>query len=303
MPTSFSIWISAFRPRTLALALACIGTGLSLAAADGFFCPLVAVLAVLTATLLQILSNLANDYGDSKHGADSKHRAGPKRAVQSGQVSAAHMKQAMYLAAGAAMVSGIALVVSAFGMAGLAWLVGFMALGGLAIWAAIAYTATEKPYGYAGLGDLMVFVFFGWVAVLGSYFLQAQQLPSQVWLPACTLGLFSVAVLNVNNVRDLESDKLAGKRSIPVRIGARNARIYHWLLVILAIGLSVFYVTNYAGSAWKWLFLLACPLPLLNALKLWQARTPAQADPLLKMMALSTLLFALLLGIGVNLAR
>jgi 1,4-dihydroxy-2-naphthoate octaprenyltransferase len=293
-----SPWISAFRPRTLPLALASILTGGFLAKAAGQFNGPVVALAALTTILLQILSNLANDYGDSQNGADSVHRQGPQRAVQSGAISPGQMKRAMYLFGGLSLLSGLALLWVALGAAGMGWFLGFLALGLAAIWAAVNYTAGAKPYGYAGLGDLSVFVFFGLVGVCGTYFLQTQALPPLVLLPAAALGCFATAVLNVNNIRDINSDVLAGKITIPVRLGAVHARRYHWLLLLFGLGCAAMFVALTYRSPWQWLFALAIPLFAFNALQVWRRQESMQIDPLLKQMALSTLVFTVLFGVG-----
>ncbi|GAA4364702.1 1,4-dihydroxy-2-naphthoate polyprenyltransferase [Hymenobacter saemangeumensis] len=293
-----SPWISAFRPRTLPLALASILTGGFLAAAAGQFNGPVVALAALTTVLLQVLSNLANDYGDSQNGADSVHRQGPQRAVQSGAISPAQMKRAMYLFGALSLLSGLTLLWVALGTERLVWALGFLVLGLAAIWAAVNYTAGDKPYGYAGLGDISVFVFFGLVGVCGSYFLQTLTLPMAVLLPAAALGCFATAVLNVNNIRDISSDVLAGKITIPVRLGGANARRYHWLLLLFGLGCATVYVALNYRSPWQWLFVGAAPLFLFNARQVWQRQEAMQLDPLLKQMALSTLVFTLLFGIG-----
>ena len=305
-PSLAKAWISAFRPRTLPLALASILMGAFLAASRGRFNGAVVGLAALTTVLLQILSNLANDYGDSQNGADSVHREGPQRAVQSGAISPAQMKRGMLVFGATSLVSGIALLWVALGFAGL-WVFGaFLVIGLCAIWAAINYTAGSKPYGYAGLGDVSVFLFFGLVGVCGTYFLQAyraadgwaQALPLDVLLPAVSLGCFSAAVLNVNNIRDIRSDELAGKITVPVRLGPRRARAYHWLLLLLGLGAAVVYVALNYHSPWQWLFLGAAPLLVFNGLQVWRRQQSMQLDPLLKQMAMSTLLFVLLFGLG-----
>ena len=293
-----SAWISAFRPRTLPLALASILTGGFLAAAHHQFDAAVVALAALTTVLLQILSNLANDYGDSQNGADSVHRQGPVRAVQSGVISPAQMKRGMLICGLLALLSGLALLWVAFGAAGLGWALGFLALGLAAIWAAVNYTAGANPYGYAGFGDISVFVFFGLVGVGGTYFLQTHSLPPAVLLPAAALGCFATAVLNVNNIRDLRSDGLAGKITIPVRLGPGRARGYHWLLLLLGLGCAAAFVTLTYHSPWQWLFALAAPLFWFNAVQVWQRQDSMQLDPLLKQMALSTLVFTVLFGLG-----
>lgn len=293
-----SPWISAFRPRTLPLALASILTGGFLAKAAGQFNGPVVALAAFTTILLQILSNLANDYGDSQNGADSVHRQGPLRAVQSGAITPAEMKRAMWGFGAAALVSGVALLLLALGLAGAWVLLAFFVLGLAAIWAAVNYTAGSNPYGYAGLGDISVFLFFGLVGVCGTYFLQARSLPLAVLLPAAALGCFATAVLNVNNIRDIASDELAGKITVPVRLGPRHARRYHWLLLLLGIGGAVVYVALTYHSPWQWLFVLSLPLFAFNGYQVWARQESMRLDPLLKQMALSTLVFTVLFGVG-----
>ena len=296
--TALKPWIAAARPRTLALALAGIALGLFLAGARAQINGWIAFLTLLTAVLLQILSNLANDYGDSLHGADGVTRAGPQRAVQSGQITRGAMRWAIALTAGTAMISGLVLVWLAFGQDALWLLLLFLVVGAAAVWAAIAYTASSKPYGYVGLGDLFVFVFFGWVSVLGSYFLQTQTLPATVLLPATSMGFFSVAVLNVNNIRDIDSDREAGKYSIPVRLGPRRARLYHWTLLGGGFLAALLYVLMTYRSPWQFLFLLSAPLLVRNGTAVWRRRTAEELDPLLKQMSLSTLLFVITFGVG-----
>jgi len=297
-PSPVKAWVSAFRPRTLPLALASIFTGGFLAAAAGRFNGLVLGLAVLTTILLQILSNLANDYGDSQNGADSVHREGPQRAVQSGAITPAQMKRGMSIFGIMALLAGLALLWVALGTAG-AWIFGaFFVLGLSAIWAAVNYTAGSKPYGYAGLGDVSVFIFFGVVGVCGTYFLQTRELPLAILLPAAALGCFATAVLNVNNIRDIRSDELAGKITIPVRLGPAHARRYHWLLLVLGFGCAMVYVALTYHSPWQWLFVLSAPLLLRNGLQVWQRQESMQLDPLLKQMALTTLVFTVLFGVG-----
>lgn len=291
-------WIAAFRLRTLPLALSVIAMGSFLAAADGFFRWSVLVLAALTTLLLQVLSNLANDYGDSVHGADSGSRKGPSRAVQSGAITPQAMKLAMIITAVMALASGLALLWVAVGSNTRLFL-SFLALGLLSILAAIGYTNGKRPYGYAGLGDISVLVFFGLVGVMGSYFLHTQQLSWKVLLPAFSVGLFSVGVLNVNNIRDIESDRAAGKHSIPVRIGRRKAVVYHWLLLGVGVACSIGYMAQNAGSYLSWLFLLSMPLFWKVGRGVQTVDDPMKLDPFLKMMALSTMAFVLLFGIGI----
>jgi len=292
------IWVNAMRLRTLPLALACIMLGAFLALADGVFDWLVILLCVTTAVLLQILSNFANDYGDSQHGADSVQRAGPPRAVQTGAISARDMKRAMILFGGLTAVSGLALVIVAFGLEALPLVLLFLLLGAAAIWASVNYTAGKNPYGYAGLGDLFVLIFFGWAGVLGTYFLQTHALYWELILPATSAGLLATAVLNVNNMRDIDSDKAAGKITIPVRLGAERARIYHWCLLIMAFMLAGLFSALTYESVWQFLFILATPLLLKNASEVTQTYDPLKLNPLLKQMVFTALIFDFLFGVG-----
>jgi len=269
-----------------------------MAAASSVFSWSVTLLCVLTAVFLQILSNLANDYGDSVHGADHIERAGPKRAVQSGLITSAQMKRAMALFAGLSAVSGLALVIVALGVGALPLVLLFVLLGGAAIWAAVSYTASSKPYGYVGLGDLFVLIFFGWVGTLGTYFLQAQAWNWLVFLPATSVGLLSVAVLNVNNIRDIESDRKAGKRSIPVRIGPRRAGIYHWILLSGSIVFALAYIGLNYRSPWQFLFVLSWPLLWRNGTAVARTTDPLKLNPMLKQLSLSTLVFVFTFGLG-----
>lgn len=286
------------RPRTLPLALACIIMGTGLAAADGAFNWIVALLSILTAILLQILSNLANDYGDSTHGADHVERKGPQRAVQSGQVTAAGMRRAIIIASLLTMVSGVVLLWFAFGREAFSLALVFILVGAAAIGAAITYTTGKTPYGYAGLGDIAVLIFFGWVGVIGSYFVQARQLDWSIMLPATACGLLAVAVLNVNNIRDMESDLIAGKKSIPVRIGPANAKRYHWTLLTLSVTFAVLFCLINSGSLWQYLFLLSVPLLIRNGMAISRAQDLPSLNPWLKQMSLAALVFVILFSIG-----
>lgn len=290
-------WIAAARPRTLPLALSSIGLGAFLAAGAGQFRWEVLFFSALTTIFLQVLSNLANDYGDSVHGADSVNREGPNRAVQSGVIDASAMKTAVITFSLLSLFSGIGLLYAAFGGLSVTFWI-FIGLGLLAIGAAITYTAGNKPYGYMGLGDLSVLLFFGLLGVGGSFYLHAGFIDASYLLPALTCGLFSVAVLNVNNIRDMKTDKEAGKISIPVRLGRKRAVRYHWILLATGLLASVLYVLLNYESAWQWLFLVSVPLIFRNG-KAVQVKTQAkELDPYLKQMALSTLVYVLTFGLG-----
>lgn len=294
-------WIGAMRPRTLPLALACIGMGAFLTAHTGAFRAEVFALSALTTIFLQVLSNLANDYGDSLHGADSDEREGPSRAVQSGAISSVAMRRAIATFVLLSLASGITLLYLSFGWDWQNFAV-FFGLGLLSIVAAITYTASKKPYGYVGLGDLSVVVFFGLVAVMGSTYLYTTALEWSFLLPALSCGFFATGVLNVNNIRDIESDQKAGKRSIPVRIGRKAAVVYHVLLLVSGLVCAVVFSVLNWQSPWQLLFLLVVPLLYINA-RAAATKTTAQAlDPYLKQLALTTLLFVLTFGIGLLLA-
>ena len=289
-------WIGAIRLRTLPLAVASIGMGSFLAAADKGFDSWVFGLAAATAIFLQILSNLSNDYGDSIHGADSSDRVGPSRAVQAGLISANAMKKSMYIFALLSLIAGLSLLY--YSIRTKTDFIIFLTLGIFSIGAAITYTSGKIPYGYMGLGDLMVLIFFGWVATMGTYYLHTYTFQWIHFLPATALGFLTIGVLNVNNIRDIESDKLAGKYSIPVRIGRKRAVWYHWGLLGGAIFLAILYAILTNKGMQQFLFLLAVPFLYINAKAVKEKKIAQELDPYLKQMAISTLVFVLGFGIG-----
>lgn len=291
-------WLEAFRLRTLPLALSCIGMGSFLAAFYGNFSLSVCILSLTTTLFLQILSNLANDYGDSVHGADSEDREGPQRSVQRGSISSKAMFNSIIVFAVFSFISGILLLYYSVGIGSTTFYI-FLGLGLAAIAAAIAYTNGKRPYGYSGLGDISVFLFFGLLGVCGTYFLHAESFEPFILLPAASCGLFATGVLNVNNIRDIKSDKLAGKNSIPVRMGKKNALIYHTIIIILGCIFSIlFLILNQKIQG----ILIVIPSFLLfsvHLVKVHKAKNSNELDPQLKFLALSTLLFVLLFGFSV----
>lgn len=291
-------WFEAFRLRTLPLAFSCILMGGFLAMSMGVFDGMILGLSLLTTLFLQVLSNLANDYGDSVSGVDHAERQGPSRSVQAGKISLAAMKRALIICAMLSLISGLFLLFVAFRDAWVYALI-FLLIGLGAIWAAIKYTVGETPYGYQGLGDIFVLIFFGLVGVCGSYFLYSKTFDWVTILPALSCGLFAVGVLNVNNIRDIDSDTVAGKNSIPVRIGRSKAKLYH--LALIAIGwVCMLLYTNLTWSG-QWLHLLyglSLPLFLINVKAVVTKEDPKQLDPFLKQLAISTLLFVLFFGAG-----
>jgi 1,4-dihydroxy-2-naphthoate polyprenyltransferase len=291
-------WIEAARLRTLPLALASIFMGSFLASANQTFDLTVFGYLVATTVALQILSNFANDYGDTQNGADLAGRVGPDRAVQTGAISQKGMFNAIIVMSIISLVLGILLLKNSLGSLSGKEFYGFLGLGLLAILAAITYTAGKKPYGYAGLGDLSVFIFFGPVAVLGSYYLMAKHIDWSNLLPATSTGLFAVAVLNINNLRDIVSDTIAGKNTVPVRIGKENGVRYHQSLLVIGWFCALFFTgLHYQGLA-QFVFLAVSPLFLKIGLEITAQMPPQVIDSYLKKMALSSLFFTLLFGLG-----
>jgi 1,4-dihydroxy-2-naphthoate octaprenyltransferase len=210
------------------------------------------------------------------------------------------MKLAVIIFVVLCLASGISLLLVSFGVNWQAMLF-FFGLGLLSILAAIAYTVGRKPYGYIGLGDFSVLIFFGLVGVLGSYYLFTKEFSAYKILPALSCGFFSIGVLNINNIRDIDSDRNAGKFSIPVRIGRRKAIVYHWFLIGAGLLSAIVYTFLTPHGPWQWLFLLSVPLFIWNGMAISQ-KPSDQLDPYLKQMAMSTLVFVLLFGFGLILS-
>lgn len=293
-------WLHAFRLRTLPLALSGILVGSALAVPVGRFRGDVMALALLTAVLLQVLSNLANDLGDHEHGTDNADRVGPQRAVQSGAIPPAAMKRAMLICGSLALLSGIALILVAFG-----WSVRtlvFFGIGLLALAAAVKYTYGKNPYGYAGLGDLSVLLFFGFVGVGGTFYLHAGSLSWPVLLPAGAFGLLAAGVLNTNNMRDRVNDEASGKRTLVVRLGGERAKNYHTVLLGTAFLALVVFVVGSTQGRWAWLFLLGFVPIGIHAVRVQANTEPRALDPELKRLALGTLLTAVAFSAGLCLS-
>jgi 1,4-dihydroxy-2-naphthoate polyprenyltransferase len=296
---SLKSWIKAARLRTLPLAISGILMGAALSGLDEGFNLRVTLLAVNTALFIQIFSNFANDYGDFQKGTDNDQRVGPRRTIQGGEISVTQMRTGMVVLALLSLVTGIWLV--AEGTRGLSLKVfGFyIALGILALIAAFKYTAGKNPYGYAGLGDLAVFLFFGLLPVIGTYFLNTHQINALIFLPAISIGLFSAGVLNLNNMRDVENDGHSGKNTIIVRMGGVNGKLYHTLMISAGMLTAVVFTLLHFKSFYQWLFVLAYPLFLRDLLQINHINEPQKFDPFLKKLSLATLLFTLLFGIGI----
>lgn len=258
-------------------------------------------LAVLTTLLLQILSNLANDYGDFVKGTDNDQRLGPTRALQSGDIDKKSMKRVIYLFALLSFISGSVLIIQSFAWDTLLKSSLFLLIGIAAIWAAIRYTVGVKAYGYSGLGDLFVFVFFGLVAVIGTYFLISLSFDFTIVLPAITLGLFSTAILNLNNLRDFKNDKESNKMTIVVKYGFAKSRTYHAFLIIGGWAAIISYILIKFSSFSPFLILLSLPFFIRNLLVVYKVEDEQKLDPELKNLTLSIAFFTLLFGLGIAL--
>ena len=292
-------WFQAARLRTLPLSISGIIVGSSVAAFHNQFNWLIFIGAVVTTIGLQVLSNFANDYGDGVKGTDNEDRIGPMRALQSGAISPNQMKKAIILTTVITFIAALILIYTAFKDTNLGYSLLFIGLGIASIAAAIKYTVGKSAYGYRGMGDIFVFLFFGLLSVMGTYFLYTKQLFMPLWLPAISVGLLSTGVLNLNNMRDLESDKKAGKNTIVVSMGAFKAKKYHTSLLVLAMLCMVVYtiITDYKISHFIY---IACFAPLIKHLRFVnENKEPVLLDPELKKLALTTFSLTLLFSLGI----
>jgi len=288
------IWIQAARLRTLPLSVSGILTGTALAVKEGSFDTQIFVLALLTTLGFQILSNFANDYGDGIKGTDNSDRVGPQRALQSGLLSPQQLKKGMFITTAITLVIALVLIYTAFGKEKYGYFILFFLLGIASIIAAVKYTVGNSAYGYRALGDLFVFLFFGLLAVLGSYFLYTKQLTFLAILPAITIGFLSAAVLNLNNMRDRESDQKSGKITLPVMMGMEKAKNYHYFLIFGAYATAFVYI-YFSKTVWYEYVPLIAFLPLLKHVKtVMHTKNPAALDPELKKVALCTFFFSIL---------
>jgi len=299
---SVKSWIKAARLRTLPLAMSGILMGAALSYFDGGFQNKITILAIVTALFIQIFSNFANDYGDSQKGTDNKHRVGPQRTVQSGEISLKEMKIGMVVLIALSLATGIWLVAEGTKGLDLTAFLLFIGLGIIALIAAYRYTGGNNPYGYAGFGDMSVFLFFGLLPVVGAYFLNTHMVNPEIFLPAVTIGFFSTGVLNLNNMRDIENDRNSGKKTVVVRMGSDKSRLYHTILIVLGWLCAILFVAIRFQSVYQLIFILTAPLFIRDLVKINQIQEPRQLDPFLKKLSIATLLFTLLFGIGIILA-
>ena len=289
--------LRSMRFRTLPLSLSGIVAGVLLAVADYHVRPLVVVFLVLTTVSLQILSNLCNELGDTLHGTDRADREGIRYSLQDGEMGIGDMKVLIAGAVAACLVFGTVLVRCTFGTLFSAQALAFLVLGACAIVSAMRYTLGRNPYGYRGLGDIYVLLFFGLATVLGGYYLCAGEIGSwRLLLPALSIGLFSVAVLNVNNLRDIKTDA-ATRVTVAIRLGVRGARIYQTVLISVAWGCAVAFCLLRTPDFRHWIFFLTLPLYVLHLRGVW-TREGSALDPMLPLLVVSTFLFAALFGLG-----
>ena len=299
-------WIQAARLRTLPLSVSGIIVGSFYAMSQAMFNWKIILFALSTTLGLQILSNFANDYGDGIKGTDNQDRVGPKRTIQSGAISPEAMKRAMILTSILTLLSAVLLIYVSFKDHYFGYSIFYFLLGVLAIASAILYTVGNTAYGYKGYGDLFVFIFFGWVSTLGVYFMFAKEMDWLLVLPASAIGFMSVGVLNLNNMRDEASDKKSNKNTIVVKIGGKNAKKYHYFLIVSAMALILVFgilFDIYRDSDpfhfnFDMYFFLAAYIPLTqHIIHVYKNQDPKLLDPELKKLALSTFALSLLLAL------
>lgn len=286
-------WLQAARLRTLPLSVSGILVGTALAQIEGYASTTIFVLALLTTIGFQITSNFANDYGDGVKGTDNEDRIGPARALQSGALSKNELRSGIVVSIFINLLLVGFVLYAAFKDDPIYVLI-FGLLGILSIWAAVKYTVGSNAYGYRGMGDLFVFLFFGILSVMGSMFLYTKYLTVWSILPASAIGLLSTAVLNLNNMRDIESDTKAGKRTLAVILGRDKARVYHLLLIVGSLFCMVGFSIRMGTNIWHWIPLLAYIPLLIHLSRVFRLNDPRRLDPELKIIALSTFLLALL---------
>ena len=286
-------WISACRLRTLPLSISGAIVGSGIAYSRDLFEGSIFTLTILTTLSLQILSNLANDYGDGVKGTDNEHRIGPERALQSGKISPKQMRNAIIFNIIICLVFVVSLIYTTFGAEHFFTSMVFIVLGILAIIAAIKYTVGASAYGYRALGDVMVFLFFGWLSVLGTYFLYSKQIEVLMLLPASSIGLLSAGVLNLNNMRDIESDRRSKKQTLAGYFGLKIAKLYQLVLVGVAMLLIGIYSYLYSNNSMYLLLIAFVPL-MIHMNNVSKTNAPIEFDPQLKVLALSTVGLAML---------
>ena len=289
--------IKSMRLRTLPLSLAGVILGVTLAADKTDVSPWTAALIFLTTVCLQILSNLSNELGDTLSGTDSADRQGPKYALGSGDMTIGDIKKLILMFIGLCVISGLAMIQVSFGSLFKTESICLEALGAAAIVGAMKYTLGKNPYGYRGLGDVFVFIFFGLVSVLGGYYVAARELPSLIMLlPASAIGCFSVGVLNVNNIRDMKTDAV-NRVTVAIKLGMKGARIYQTILVTLGWALILVFCAVYDFAPGHYIFIITIPLYIKHLQGVW-TRSERALDPMLPILVISTFFLSILAGAG-----
>ena len=289
--------IKSMRLRTLPLSLAGVILGVTLAADKTDVSPWTAALIFLTTVCLQILSNLSNELGDTLSGTDSADRQGPKYALGSGDMTIGDIKKLILMFIGLCVISGLAMIQVSFGSLFKTESICLEVLGAAAIVGAMKYTLGKNPYGYRGLGDVFVFIFFGLVSVLGGYYVAARELPPLIMLlPASAIGCFSVGVLNVNNIRDMKTDAV-NRVTVAIKLGMKGARIYQTILVTLGWALILVFCAVYDFAPGHYIFIITLPLYIKHLQGVW-TRSERALDPMLPMLVISTFFLSILAGAG-----
>lgn len=289
--------MKSMRLRTLPLSLAGVILGVTLAADKTDVSPWTAALIFLTTVCLQILSNLSNELGDTLNGTDSADRQGPKYALGSGDMTIGDIKKLILMFIGLCVISGLAMIQVSFGSLFKTESICLEALGAAAIVGAMKYTLGKNPYGYRGLGDVFVFIFFGLVSVLGGYYVAARELPSLIMLlPASAIGCFSVGVLNVNNIRDMKTDAV-NRVTVAIKLGMKGARIYQTILVTLGWALILVFCAVYDFAPGHYIFIITIPLYIKHLQGVW-TRSERALDPMLPILVISTFFLSILAGAG-----
>ena len=297
MPLKLNEWILAARLRTIPLSISGILIGSFAAFSENKFNISIFLIAIFTAISYQILSNFSNDFGDGIKGTDD-NRIGPERVVQSGRISQREMKQGIFILIIISFCLTLSLVLLSF------WgdainLMFFILLGLLAITAAIKYTVGENAYGYSGFGDLFVFLFFGLISVLGSNYLFTSTLNYILIYPSCIIGLLSVGVLNLNNMRDIENDRKSKKNTIAVKLGVFKSKLYHFFLICSAIVLITIFHVKLESNSNLLFFLIVCNILWLifHVFQVSKIKTPKKFDEFLKPLGLSAFLYSIILSL------
>ncbi|MBQ9172528.1 MAG: 1,4-dihydroxy-2-naphthoate octaprenyltransferase [Bacteroidales bacterium] len=295
--SKFSSAVRSMRLRTLPLSLSGVCLGMLLAASDYHVSLTVAIFTILTTVSLQVLSNLSNELGDYYHGTDTADRLGPNYGLMEGGLKVSDMKLLIGGAILCCIVFGLLMIRASFGTLLSLESVCLMMLGAAAISGAMKYTLGRNPYGYQGLGDIFVFIFFGLVSVLGSYFVAAHTIPSWIFLlPATSIGLFSVGVLNVNNIRDMKTDA-ENRVTVAIRLGEKRARIYQTVLIVMGWVCMIAFCLLRFFDPWHYLFILTLPMYIKHVSGVWKLNGK-DLDRMLPLLVISTFLFALLAGFG-----